>query len=405
MSDTFDCPACQRSFKWKPELAGRRVKCKCGQPIKVPAELVDDDSFEDEFEDEFDDVDDFGDEYSTRQPPRRKGSSARGSSGKRSTGKRANAKSSGRTSGSKNSGGSQWMWWLLGGSVLTIAVCCGGGFWAIRGQVNKITAGIEVPDGQTFSQWRDGFQSRLTTHGPAPQEYTVETPYLPSIEEVTYESEGLQLKAWVQRPEGRGDGPFPALIFLHGGFAFGAGDLQACEVFVEQGYVVMAPMMRGENGNPGEFELFLGEVDDARAAAQWIANQPYVDRNRVFAFGHSVGGGISSVLSLLDDVPVQHTGSSGGLYDHLTFLQWGDISPFPNTPEERSVRLLVGNTAHLQRPHYGYVGDQDIGFHGVVEQMKSAANPEGRLHVEMIPGDHFSSFDAALLAYLRVCEQ
>lgn len=31
------CGSCQRKFAWKPELAGKRVKCKCGQPIAVPA--------------------------------------------------------------------------------------------------------------------------------------------------------------------------------------------------------------------------------------------------------------------------------------------------------------------------------------------------------------------------------
>jgi hypothetical protein len=33
----FSCEACARSYSWKPELAGKRVKCKCGQPLSVPA--------------------------------------------------------------------------------------------------------------------------------------------------------------------------------------------------------------------------------------------------------------------------------------------------------------------------------------------------------------------------------
>jgi hypothetical protein len=35
---TFTCAHCQRAFKWKPELAGRTVKCKCEQVIRVPAQ-------------------------------------------------------------------------------------------------------------------------------------------------------------------------------------------------------------------------------------------------------------------------------------------------------------------------------------------------------------------------------
>jgi hypothetical protein len=32
----FSCPSCGRQFSWKPELAGRSAKCKCGATIKVP---------------------------------------------------------------------------------------------------------------------------------------------------------------------------------------------------------------------------------------------------------------------------------------------------------------------------------------------------------------------------------
>src|SRR4051794_30652218 len=32
----FPCSACQRRYTWKPELAGKRVKCKCGEVMRVP---------------------------------------------------------------------------------------------------------------------------------------------------------------------------------------------------------------------------------------------------------------------------------------------------------------------------------------------------------------------------------
>lgn len=35
-TDMFTCGACSRQFRWKPELAGKRVKCKCGNRIGVP---------------------------------------------------------------------------------------------------------------------------------------------------------------------------------------------------------------------------------------------------------------------------------------------------------------------------------------------------------------------------------
>jgi hypothetical protein len=33
---TFQCPGCGRQFRWKPQLAGKQVKCKCGSILTVP---------------------------------------------------------------------------------------------------------------------------------------------------------------------------------------------------------------------------------------------------------------------------------------------------------------------------------------------------------------------------------
>jgi hypothetical protein len=39
-ASVISCGACQRQFSWKPELAGKRVKCKCGEKISVPAPVA-----------------------------------------------------------------------------------------------------------------------------------------------------------------------------------------------------------------------------------------------------------------------------------------------------------------------------------------------------------------------------
>lgn len=36
----FTCNACNRAYSWKPELAGKKVRCKCGQVLAVPQALV-----------------------------------------------------------------------------------------------------------------------------------------------------------------------------------------------------------------------------------------------------------------------------------------------------------------------------------------------------------------------------
>lgn len=39
-TDQFVCEGCGRSYRWKPELAGRKVKCKCGQVMIAPKALA-----------------------------------------------------------------------------------------------------------------------------------------------------------------------------------------------------------------------------------------------------------------------------------------------------------------------------------------------------------------------------
>src|SRR5258706_9838109 len=36
----FSCDSCGKTYRWKPELAGRRVKCKCGHAMSIPTAPV-----------------------------------------------------------------------------------------------------------------------------------------------------------------------------------------------------------------------------------------------------------------------------------------------------------------------------------------------------------------------------
>ena len=39
MSEMIRCESCQKEYNWKPELAGKRGKCKCGAVVEFPAEI------------------------------------------------------------------------------------------------------------------------------------------------------------------------------------------------------------------------------------------------------------------------------------------------------------------------------------------------------------------------------
>ena len=71
-----------------------------------------------------------------------------------------------------------------------------------------------------------------------------------------------------------------AIIWVSGGFNWGidrgawtperrAND-QSATTFLHAGIVLMRPSLRGRNGNPGQPECFVGEVDDIIAAGEYL---------------------------------------------------------------------------------------------------------------------------------------
>ncbi len=246
--------------------------------------------------------------------------------------------------------------------------------------------------------------TELTEKVRAPEQVGYVKPP-PGIREVTYTSGDFQLKAWFALPAQALGDAVPAIVYLHGGFALGAEDFTRCKPFLDAGYAVLLPSLRGENDNAGHFELLYGEVDDARAAVQWLARQPNIDKGRLYAFGHSVGGGLSALLSLWDDVPLRATGSSGGLYPYTVFGVWSDMLPFNRRdPLERQLRLLLGNTGDMKHPHFAYIGDEDELMSVVgpaAEELKTTNAP---LMVTVVEGDNFTSLTRSMRRFVKDIE-
>jgi acetyl esterase/lipase len=245
----------------------------------------------------------------------------------------------------------------------------------------------------------------LTEKTKAPQKAGRPTPPL-GIEDVVYLSGDLKLRAWLAMPIGAPAEGVPAIVYFHGGFALGEDDLKSCKPFLEAGYAVMLPTFRGENDNPGNFELLYGEIDDARAAIKWLADRPRIDKGRIFTFGHGIGGGASALISLWDDVPVHTTGSAGGLYPYTAFAHWSEILPFDRrNPLERQLRLLLGNTGDMKRPHIAYFGSEDDTKLVAGAAEKEAKETGAPLTVRIVDGDHVTSLEPAMRAFVREIEK
>lgn len=187
-----------------------------------------------------------------------------------------------------------------------------------------------IPSVDDLAVARLGFVTTLKIRGPAPQQYQNEKPPV-GVKEVDYASGELRLKGWLSSPVSS-DKKRPAVVFLHGGWSFGGGDWEDAQPFAEAGFVLFMPMLRAENGNPGVYESFLGEADDAVAAGRFVASLPGVDPDNVFVAGHSVGGVLTCLVAML---PSPYKAASA-LDGYVDMEDWAAGSPAAHVPYDRT---------------------------------------------------------------------
>jgi acetyl esterase/lipase len=112
-----------------------------------------------------------------------------------------------------------------------------------------------------------------------------------------------------------GDGPFPAVVCIHGG-GFRAGDRRGYDGLVlrlaEHGYVAVTIEYRLAPKYP-----FPAAVHDCKAAVRWVrhnAEKYHVDPERIGVMGGSAGGHLAQFLGVTANVPefegVQNLGRS-----------------------------------------------------------------------------------------------
>lgn len=250
-----------------------------------------------------------------------------------------------------------------------------------------------------FLEQRAAAPTKLTLHTASPQDWDDEIPE--GVTEVFYESEGRKLSAWWVMPLGDTPKNAPVLVYFHGGWSRGASELDDVKFAMQHGYAVLIPTYRGENGNPGDFELWRGELDDARAAITWAAKQDGIDANRIVAFGHSAGGGLSALLSLCDSPKLLLSGSSGGMYDE-TFFDDADMPlPFDAKDEtERRLRVFAPNAKLMLQRHVAYVGKKDLWALNVGRAAARRA-PDGMFELVEMNGDHFTSLEPSMKAFIE----
>jgi len=121
-----------------------------------------------------------------------------------------------------------------------------------------------------------------------------DNPTAGSLQNVTYQSNGSTVVGRMYRPNGVG--PFPAIIFNHGGITPVDPSVSDARInALRQGdtYAVLATAYRGDTLSGGNLSLSLGDVNDTLAAIEYLKSKSYIDSNKIAMFGESRGGNVT----------------------------------------------------------------------------------------------------------------
>src|SRR5262249_18458655 len=109
---------------------------------------------------------------------------------------------------------------------------------------------------------------------------------------------GADLKLDLAMPK-EGDGPFPAVVCIHGGGWVG-GDRkqmkQTIEVLAGRGYVAISPEYR-----LAPRDRFPAQIEDCKAAVRWLranAGKYHVDPRRIGSVGFAAGAHLACLLGV-----------------------------------------------------------------------------------------------------------
>jgi pimeloyl-ACP methyl ester carboxylesterase len=201
-------------------------------------------------------------------------------------------------------------------------------------------------------------------------------------------SKSGRLRTIVTRP--RAPGKYPALLFIQG---LGCGSVESAPGWPTEfkliaddltgaGYVTLRvekPGCGDSEGGPCEDVDFITELDGYRQALKTLKHLEFVDANKVFLFGHSLGGLWAPMLAV--EEPVKGIAVYG-----TVFKPWYEYEL-----ENRRRQLILGKTPYpeIDRElrnfssflHYLYVEKkgpkQIVSEHPDLSEVQQALSPDG----------------------------
>jgi dipeptidyl aminopeptidase/acylaminoacyl peptidase len=213
-----------------------------------------------------------------------------------------------------------------------------------------------TPEGNIFVHWQDGSHPSclIEIDGETGEQTRVvleagEVPPGRPLRPISFPgARGDSIQGWLAVPEG--EGPFPAILYTHGGPESVTLDLYSPEaqMWLDAGFAFLTINYHGSTtfgrafqqsiwGNPG----FL-EVEDMAAAREWLIAQGITRPDAVLLAGWSYGGYLT--LQALGTTPDLWAGGMAGVAiadwavqyeDSMEILRAYEVAMFKGTPDER----------------------------------------------------------------------
>jgi len=292
--------------------------------------------------------------------------------------------------------------------MVGFALLIGIGVYQIVNEINGLSfdgaQALAIQD-EDYETARSQFETKLVSRGAAPQAWDeLETPR--GAAELFYESDGHTLLAFISQPTTDGE-PRPGVVFLHGGFAWGDSDWDMSQPYRDRGFVVMTPVLRGENGQSGHFSFYYDEVDDVLAATSAFAALPYVDETELYIAGHSAGGTLAALTVMTSDRFLAMASYSGSMNQDGAGIWDPDYLVYDESDKrEMLMRSPEAYAKSFKCPAQLYYGSEEYWLRTECERTAATARLAGhRVVAHRVPGDHFSSVLPAMLRSINFFEQ
>lgn len=201
-----------------------------------------------------------------------------------------------------------------------------------------------------------------------------------TLTQLIYQSQGLNLEGLILKPEG--DGPFPAIVHIHGFNDIGGWDsIWKTISLVKAGYAVFLPSQMGFGQSEGKRDYCgpmtaQGVIDGIKE----FMKESFVDVNRIGIWGFSRGSNVTAMLISKYPQFFKAGVLQSGMYDFKKVLKTTEetrmaenmINESGNTEESFNERSPIMHASAIKCPILILHGEEDKTY--VVEQVLEFEN-------------------------------